>query len=126
MQEGFLVGLFEVVKGKENLDMDVVKWKEGVAKQRIREARLQVVDFLLLLIAGVSLRTLAKVSDKNFWVVRYTCTIIAFLAGAASNGVDSYWKPERRQGFSCNPSQEDVCLSWDLEAFLLANAKSLT
>ena len=49
-----------------------------VAKQRIREARLQAVDFLLLLIAGISLGTLAKVSDENFGAVGYTYTIIAF------------------------------------------------
>lgn len=56
-----------------------------MAKQRIREARLQAVDYLLLLIAGISLGTLAKVSDENFGAVGYTYTIIAFCKFKNSN-----------------------------------------
>ncbi|KVH90758.1 hypothetical protein Ccrd_007228 [Cynara cardunculus var. scolymus] len=78
-----------------------------VAKQRIREARLQAVDFLLLLIAGISLGTLAKVSDENFGAVGYTYTIIAFsllgkIAAMRSFTLDKlqFWR-ERSSGMSC-------------------------
>nr|XP_043624309.1 ABC transporter G family member 28-like [Erigeron canadensis] len=78
-----------------------------VAKQRIREARLQAVDFLLLLIAGISLGTLAKVSDENFGAVGYTYTIIAFsllskIAAMRSFTSDKlqFWR-ERDSGMSC-------------------------
>ncbi|BBH04999.1 ABC transporter family protein [Prunus dulcis] len=46
-------------------------------KQRLREARTQAVDFLILLIAGVCLGTLAKVSDETFGAIGYTYTVIA-------------------------------------------------
>lgn len=78
-----------------------------VAKQRIREARLQAVDYLLLLIAGISLGTLAKVSDENFGAVGYTYTIIAFsllskIAAMRSFTLDKlqFWR-ERSSGMSC-------------------------
>ncbi|XP_071711737.1 ABC transporter G family member 28-like [Rutidosis leptorrhynchoides] len=78
-----------------------------VAKQRIREARLQGVDFLLLLIAGISLGTLAKASDENFGAVGYTYTIIAFsllskIAAMRSFTSDKlqFWR-ERASGMSC-------------------------
>ncbi|PIA37284.1 hypothetical protein AQUCO_03000108v1 [Aquilegia coerulea] len=48
-----------------------------VGKQRLREARIQVVDYLILLIAGACLGTLAKVSDETFGLQGYTYTIIA-------------------------------------------------
>ncbi|KAK1435134.1 hypothetical protein QVD17_00894 [Tagetes erecta] len=78
-----------------------------VAKQRVREARLQAVDFLLLLIAGISLGTLAKVSDENFGAVGYTYTIIAYsllgkIAAMRSFTSDKlqFWR-ERASGMSC-------------------------
>ncbi|MQM07563.1 hypothetical protein Taro_040408 [Colocasia esculenta] len=37
-----------------------------VGKQRLREARIQFVDFLILCLAGVCLGTLAKVNDETF------------------------------------------------------------
>ncbi|KAL5740804.1 hypothetical protein ACOSQ2_029984 [Xanthoceras sorbifolium] len=48
-----------------------------VGKQRLREARIQAVDFLILLVAGACLGTLAKVSDETFGSLGYTYTVIA-------------------------------------------------
>lgn len=48
-----------------------------VGKQRLREARIQGVDFLILCLAGVCLGTLAKMSDESFGTLGYTYTIIA-------------------------------------------------
>ncbi|KAM0013873.1 putative ABC transporter, AAA+ ATPase domain, P-loop containing nucleoside triphosphate hydrolase [Helianthus debilis subsp. tardiflorus] len=78
-----------------------------VAKQRIREARLQAVDLVLLLIAGISLGTLAKVSDENFGAVGYTYTIIAYSLLGKISAMRSFtsdklqfWR-ERSSGMSC-------------------------
>ncbi|XP_062165748.1 putative white-brown complex homolog protein 30 isoform X2 [Alnus glutinosa] len=48
-----------------------------VGKQRLREGRLQAADYLILLLAGVSLGTLAKVGDETFGSLGYTYTVIA-------------------------------------------------
>ncbi|CAN6461511.1 unnamed protein product [Victoria cruziana] len=48
-----------------------------VGKQRLRESRIQAVDFLILLLAGACLGTLAKVNDETFGAAGYTYTIIA-------------------------------------------------
>lgn len=48
-----------------------------VGKQRLRDARIQAVDFLILLLAGICLGTLAKVSDETFGALGYTYTVIA-------------------------------------------------
>ncbi|CAK7343116.1 unnamed protein product [Dovyalis caffra] len=48
-----------------------------VCKQRLREARLQAVDYLILLLAGACLGTLAKVDDETFGSLGYTYTVIA-------------------------------------------------
>ncbi|KAF2283327.1 hypothetical protein GH714_002296 [Hevea brasiliensis] len=48
-----------------------------ICKQRLRDARTQAVDFLILLLAGICLGTLAKVSDETFGVLGYTYTVIA-------------------------------------------------
>lgn len=48
-----------------------------VGKQQLRDARLQAVDYLLLLIAGICLGTLAKVSDETLGSTGYTYTVIA-------------------------------------------------
>ncbi|KAG1361397.1 ABC transporter G family member 28-like [Cocos nucifera] len=50
-----------------------------VGKQRLREARIQGVDFLILCLAGVCLGTLAKLSDETFGSLGYTYTVIAVL-----------------------------------------------
>lgn len=46
-------------------------------KQRLREARIQGVDYLILGLAGICLGTLAKVSDETFGALGYTYTVIA-------------------------------------------------
>ncbi|KAG8387637.1 hypothetical protein BUALT_Bualt02G0042100 [Buddleja alternifolia] len=48
-----------------------------VGKQRLREARIQAVDYLILLLAGICLGTLAKVSDETFGSLGYLYTVIA-------------------------------------------------
>ncbi|KAJ6362576.1 hypothetical protein OIU78_002889 [Salix suchowensis] len=48
-----------------------------ICKQRLREARLQAVDYLILLLAGACLGTLAKVDDETFGSLGYTYTVIA-------------------------------------------------
>ncbi|KAF4346808.1 hypothetical protein F8388_023333 [Cannabis sativa] len=47
-----------------------------VGKQRLREAKSQAVDYLILLLAGACLGSLANMSDK-FGAAAYTYTIIA-------------------------------------------------
>ncbi|KAK6156348.1 hypothetical protein DH2020_010596 [Rehmannia glutinosa] len=48
-----------------------------VSKQRMREAKTQAVDYLILLIAGACLGSLTKASDATFGFSAYTFTIIA-------------------------------------------------
>ncbi|XP_059462902.1 putative white-brown complex homolog protein 30 isoform X2 [Corylus avellana] len=48
-----------------------------VGKQRLREGRLQAADYLILLLAGASMGTLAKVGDETFGSLGYTYTVIA-------------------------------------------------
>ncbi|KAF5475836.1 hypothetical protein F2P56_007601 [Juglans regia] len=48
-----------------------------VSKQRLREARVQAIDYMILLLAGACLGTLAKVSDATFGSLGYTYTVIA-------------------------------------------------
>jgi len=48
-----------------------------VTKQRLREAKLLAVDFLILGLAGICLGTIAKLSDKTFGMPGYIYTIIA-------------------------------------------------
>lgn len=48
-----------------------------VMKQRLREARIQVVDLLILGLAGVCLGLLAKVRDETFGFQGYTYTVIS-------------------------------------------------
>ncbi|XP_021732341.1 ABC transporter G family member 28-like [Chenopodium quinoa] len=75
-------------------------------KQRLREARIQAVDYLILLLAGACLGTLAKVSDETFGVVGYTYTVIAVsllckIAALRSFSLDKlhYWR-ESASGMS--------------------------
>lgn len=61
-------------------------WLLGrVGKQRLREAKIQVVDYLILLLAGICIGTLAKVSDENFGATGYTHTVIAVCKFKNSN-----------------------------------------
>ncbi|CAN6487343.1 unnamed protein product [Victoria cruziana] len=55
-----------------------------VGKQRLREARIQAMDFLILLLAGACLGTLAKVNDETFGALGYTYTVIAVLVCPSS------------------------------------------
>ncbi|KAL5735001.1 hypothetical protein ACOSP7_032862 [Xanthoceras sorbifolium] len=48
-----------------------------VGKQRLREAKLQAVDYLILLLAGACLGSVTEVSDENLGAAGYTYTIIA-------------------------------------------------
>lgn len=48
-----------------------------VGKQRLREAKIQATDYLILLVAGACLGSLSKVKDENFGAQGYTYTIIA-------------------------------------------------
>ncbi|XP_016724153.2 ABC transporter G family member 28 [Gossypium hirsutum] len=75
-------------------------------KQRLREVRTQVVDYLILLLAGICLGTLAEVSDETFGAMGYTYTVIGVsllckIAALRSFGLDKlhYWR-ERSSGMS--------------------------
>ncbi|XP_042448173.1 ABC transporter G family member 28-like [Zingiber officinale] len=77
-----------------------------VVKQRLREARVQGVDFLILCLAGVCLGTLAKMSDETFGALGYTYTIIAVsllcqIGALRSFSLEKlqYWR-ERASGMS--------------------------
>uniref|UniRef100_A0A5B7AXX0 Putative ABC transporter G family member 28-like n=1 Tax=Davidia involucrata TaxID=16924 RepID=A0A5B7AXX0_DAVIN len=48
-----------------------------VGKQRLREARIQAIDYLILFVAGACLGSLTKVTDETFGAAGYTHTIIA-------------------------------------------------
>ncbi|TVU27689.1 hypothetical protein EJB05_19186 [Eragrostis curvula] len=77
-----------------------------VGKQRLREARIQGVDYLILCLAGICLGTLAKVSDETFGALGYTYTVIAVsllckIGALRSFALDKiyYWR-ERASGMS--------------------------
>ncbi|KAJ9698049.1 hypothetical protein PVL29_007248 [Vitis rotundifolia] len=77
-----------------------------VGKQRLREARIQAVDYLILLLAGICLGTLAKVSDATFGALGYNYTVIAVsllckIGALRSFSQDklNYWR-ERASGMS--------------------------
>ncbi|CAN0916438.1 ABC transporter G family member 28, partial [Linum grandiflorum] len=77
-----------------------------LGKQRLREARTQAVDYLILLLAGICLGTLAKVSDETFGALGYTYTVIAVsllckISALRSFSLDKlhYWR-ERGSGMS--------------------------
>ncbi|KAK9079316.1 hypothetical protein SSX86_000987 [Deinandra increscens subsp. villosa] len=48
-----------------------------VAKQRMRDARVQAADYIILLLAGACLGTMAEVSDVSFGYTGYQYTVIA-------------------------------------------------
>ncbi|KAH7511975.1 hypothetical protein FEM48_Zijuj12G0041000 [Ziziphus jujuba var. spinosa] len=76
-----------------------------VGKQRLRESKIQAVDYLILLIAGACLGTLAKVSDETLGSTSYTYTVIAVSLlskiAALRSFLDKlhYWR-ERASGIS--------------------------
>ncbi|CAA2997206.1 ABC transporter G family member 24-like [Olea europaea subsp. europaea] len=77
-----------------------------VAKQRLREARVQAIDYLILLLAGASLGSLTKANDATFGYGAYTYSIIAVsllckIAALRSFSLDNlqYWR-ESASGIS--------------------------
>ncbi|KAG7027257.1 putative white-brown complex-like protein 30, partial [Cucurbita argyrosperma subsp. argyrosperma] len=77
-----------------------------VCKQRLREAKIQLADYLMLLLAGACLGTLAKVNDETFGSLGYTFTVIAIsllckIAALRSFSLDKlqYWR-ESASGIS--------------------------
>ncbi|KAK9124214.1 hypothetical protein Sjap_013816 [Stephania japonica] len=77
-----------------------------VLKQRLRESRIQVVDYLILLLAGTCLGALSNVSDETFGALGYTYTVIAVsllckIAALRSFSLDKlvHWR-ERSAGMS--------------------------
>ncbi|KAB2063515.1 hypothetical protein ES319_A10G221200v1 [Gossypium barbadense] len=48
-----------------------------LGKQRMREAKVQATDYLILLLAGACLGTIGKTGEENFGAIGYTYTIIA-------------------------------------------------
>ncbi|XP_061345734.1 putative white-brown complex homolog protein 30 [Gastrolobium bilobum] len=70
-----------------------------IGKQQLREAKLQAVDYLLLLVAGAILGILTKVNDETFGSLGYTYTVIAVsllckIAALRSFSLDKlqYWR----------------------------------
>lgn len=77
-----------------------------LGKQRLREARIIAIDYLILLLAGACLGSLTKVSDNKFGAPGYTNTIIAVsllckIAALRSFSLDKlqYWR-ESASGIS--------------------------
>ncbi|XP_041022932.1 ABC transporter G family member 24-like isoform X2 [Juglans microcarpa x Juglans regia] len=77
-----------------------------VGKQRLREARILAMDYLILLLAGACLGSLVKVKDQSFGADAYTYTIIAVsllckIAALRSFSLDKlhYWR-ESASGIS--------------------------
>lgn len=77
-----------------------------LVKQRLREARIIAIDYLILLLAGACLGSLTKVSDNKFGAPGYTYTIIAVsllckIAALRSFSLDKlqYWR-ESASGIS--------------------------
>ncbi|XP_074303484.1 ABC transporter G family member 28 isoform X2 [Silene latifolia] len=90
----------------EGVNICMVVHQPRVGKQRLREARIQAVDYLILLLAGACLGTLAKVSDETFGALGYTYTVIAvsllcMIAALRSFSLDKlhYWR-ESSSGMS--------------------------
>ncbi|KAJ1435929.1 P-loop containing nucleoside triphosphate hydrolase [Sesbania bispinosa] len=70
-----------------------------VGKQRLREAKNQAIDYLILLLAGACLGSLTKASDQSFGAAGYTYTVIAVsllckIAALRSFALDKlhYWR----------------------------------
>ncbi|KAF8080024.1 hypothetical protein N665_0980s0008 [Sinapis alba] len=70
-----------------------------IAKQRMREAKLQATDYLILLLAGACLGSLTKASDESFGAPGYINSIIAVsllckIAALRSFSLDKlhYWR----------------------------------
>ncbi|KAG5080277.1 hypothetical protein JHK86_004342 [Glycine max] len=92
-----------------------------VGKQRLREAKIQAIDYLILLLAGACLGALTKASDQTFGAAGYTYTVIAWsvllpvvFTLIATQTKDSKFLKDIAY----------LCYSrWALEAFIIANAE---
>lgn len=60
-------------------EFSFVNWRYcfRVGKQRLRESKIQAIDYLILLLAGACLGSLTKASDQTFGAAGYTYTVIA-------------------------------------------------
>lgn len=77
-----------------------------VAKQRLRESKLQLVDYLILLLAGACLGSIIKSNEETFGAPGYTYSIIAVsllckVSALRTFSLDKlqYWR-ERASGIS--------------------------
>ncbi|KAJ0657660.1 putative ABC-type sulfate transporter [Helianthus annuus] len=77
-----------------------------IAKQRLRESKLQLVDYLILLLAGACLGSIIKSNEETFGAPGYTYSIIAVsllckIAALRTFSLDKlqYWR-ERASGIS--------------------------
>ncbi|CAI9273407.1 unnamed protein product [Lactuca saligna] len=77
-----------------------------VAKQRLRESKLQLIDYLILLLAGACLGSIIKSKEETFGAPGYTYSIIAVsllckVAALRTFSLDKlqYWR-ERASGIS--------------------------
>ncbi|KAL8171205.1 hypothetical protein V2J09_023009 [Rumex salicifolius] len=71
-----------------------------ISKQRLREARLQATDYLILLLAGACLGAISSISDASFGAFSYSYTLIA-VASLRTFSLDKlqYWR-ESASGIS--------------------------
>ncbi|XP_070664196.1 ABC transporter G family member 28 isoform X5 [Malus domestica] len=90
----------------EGVNICMVVHQPRACKQWLREARTQAVDFLILLLAGICLGTIAKVRDETFGALGYTYTVISVsllckIAALRTFGLDKlhYWR-ESSSGMS--------------------------
>ncbi|KAL0298777.1 UNVERIFIED_CONTAM: ABC transporter G family member 24 [Sesamum radiatum] len=87
-----------------------------VGKQRMREAKTQAVDYLILLIAGACLGSLTKANDASFGFAAYTYTIIAVsllckIAALRSFSQDKlqYWRETYALAIFLDPGPSQLC-----------------
>lgn len=66
-----------------NQSVTILSKRFRVAKQRLREATQQAVDYLILCIAGICIGTIARVRDDSFGVASYGYTIMAVCKSAS-------------------------------------------
>ncbi|XP_027363956.1 ABC transporter G family member 24-like isoform X2 [Abrus precatorius] len=83
----------------EGVNICMVVHQPRVGKQQLREAKIQAIDYLILLLAGACLGSLSKASDQTFGAAGYTYTVIAVsllckIAALRSFSLDKlhYWR----------------------------------
>jgi hypothetical protein len=72
-----------IISACVNQSMTILSKCFRVAKQRLREATQQAVDYLILCIAGICIGTIARVRDDSFGVASYGYTIMAVCKSAS-------------------------------------------